>query len=97
MREGRRRRYPGSPRPPARTQSSPCAGGSHGLPKQRARTRALRTPRSTVLKLLPGAAGASVRGKAACHLLPPRARAEPDELGTQISPLSRLIAPGLCS
>lgn len=47
------------------------------------RAGALRSPRSTVLKLLPGVASASMRGKAACHLLPQRerARAEQDVVG----------------
>ena len=77
------------------------------------RAGALRTPRSTVLKLLPGVASALVRGKAACHLLPPRARAEQDELGPRflcssgrllqacavslLSEVSQVIAQGLTS
>lgn len=56
------------------------------------RAGALRTPRSTVLKLLPGVASAWMRGKAACHLLPLRARAEQDELGPRfLCPSGRLL------
>lgn len=100
--EGRRRRHPESlgplgPHPVLillrREPRSP------GTARRAGRAGALRTPRSTVLKLLPGAAGASVRGKAAC--LPAiccrRERGPSRMRWTQLFLRSWLIAPGLCS
>lgn len=79
--EGRRRRHPKSRGPTARSPRPAPAGAMVSRNRAPGQAGTLRTPRSTVLKLLPGAAGASVWGKAACHLLPPGARAEQDELG----------------